>query len=158
MNLTIRQNTTSFAISQYTNFFFDRGIVSVGGKRIALNCNELVELGADTDNGTEISAKFQTGAIAYGDGEKRVRSIHVKGEFEDRRAISAKYVMGGYTPDFTGVEAMTSRLGGGGLGALKFNGARSKYGEHLSVLIENVSGKFFRVSSIVAFLINGCRR
>ena len=158
MNITLRQNTVSRAISQYSNFFFDRGVINIAGRKIALNCNELVELTGSTDKGSEISARFQTGAIAYGDGEKRVRSIHVKGQFDDKNSINVKYALGGIDPDFTTEKPMTTRLGTGNFGALKFSGVRSKHGEHLSVLVENVTGKFFYITGIVSFLIHGCRR
>ncbi|MEA2000251.1 MAG: hypothetical protein U9N61_13135 [Euryarchaeota archaeon] len=158
MNLTVRQNTINRALSQYTNFFFDRGFCNVGGKTLALKCDALCELGSDTDNGTVISAKFQTGMADFGGGRKRIRSLHIKGHFTNRNAVTIKYAMDNLTPDLECVEASTSALGSGGSGALKFQGVRSRAGEYLEALIENVNGAFFKVQSLTTFLVTGSRR
>lgn len=158
MNLTIRQNTTNFALSQYTDFFFDRGFCNIGGKNIALKCDALCELGGSTDAGAYISAKLQTGAIAFGDGEKRVRSIHVKGQFDNANSIAVKYAMDSFTPDLSCAKASTSKVGASGSGSINFQGVRARHGEHLTVLVDNVNGAYFFIKSIVSFLIKGSRR
>lgn len=158
MNLTIRQNLTNSALSQYTNFFFDRGIVSLGDKTLALKCDSLCLLGGDTDNGADVPAEVQTGVTDFGDGEKRVRSIHVKGQFDDADSISVKYAMDSFTPDFSCVAASTSALGNSGSGNLKFQGVRARRGEYLSLSIKNISGAKFYITQIIAFLIRGVRR
>lgn len=158
MNFTLRQNTTNMAPSQYQDFFFDRGMISVGGKRIGLNCNALCELTGDKDNAANISAEFQPGAISFSDGEKRVRSLHTKGHFEDKDSLTVKYAMDSLTPDFEAVEAATSRVGAGGGGSLKFNGIRARHGEYLSVLVGNVLGKYFFIDKIVAIMVHGSRK
>lgn len=158
MNITIRQNTVNFALSQYTNFFFDRGFCEIGGDCFGLRCDGLYKLGGDTDIGVNISAKFQTGVTDFGDGQKRVRSIHVKGQFDTRNALLAKYAMDSFTPDLECVEASTSAVGVSGSGAIKFNGVRARHGEYLSVLVANVGGAYFFIRSIIAFMINGPRK
>jgi len=158
MNLTIRQNLTNSAITQYTNFFFDRGIVNVGGKSFALKCDALCLLGGNTDGTTDIDSEVQTGVTAFGDGDKRVRTIHVKGKFDAKDSITLKYDMDDFTPSFATTPASTARLGSSGTGSLKFNGVRSKFGEYLSVLIENKDGANFFINTITGFLINGFRK
>ena len=156
MNLTLRQNTRNRAISQYQSFFFDRGIAKIGNKTFGLKCDALCELGGNKDGGSNISASFQTGFIPFGDGRKRVRTIHVKGQFDSQKAIEVDYAMDNTSPSVSYEKASGSSLSS--LGSLKFNGGRGKYGEHLSVLVSNVSGAKFHINSIIAFLVRGCRR
>ena len=59
MNITLRQNMTTEALSQYTGLFFDRGMVQLGNRVIALDCERLCELGGDTDNTEDIKATFK---------------------------------------------------------------------------------------------------
>lgn len=158
MNITITQNTTNFAPSPYSNFFFSRGIISIGGKNIALSCNALCSLGGDADDVAPISSFFQTGSIAFNDGEKRVRSLHIKGQFESKNSLLVKYGMDTFSPDLTTDEAMTSKVGSGGGGSLKFQGVRSKHGEHLCVRVENVNGEKFYVRGITGIIIRGSRK
>ena len=158
MNITLRQNIDNMAISQYANFFFDRGMTKVGGKKIALRCDALCQLGGDNDAGTNIDAEAQTGVTAFGDGDKRVRSFHFKGQYDGPSSITAKYAMDSFTPDQSGTAAATSAVGSSGSGSLKFNGLRTSHGEHLSVLISNVNGAKFFINQIVAFLVNRTRR
>ena len=158
MNLTIRQNLTNSALSQYTDFFFDRGIVRLGEKTFALKCDALCRIGGDTDNGTDIDATIQTGVTDFADGEKRARSFHFKGQFDSIKAVSMKYVMDGFTPSTSGVSGDFSRIGSNGSGAIKFNGRRELHGEHISIAVENVDGASFFITGVKAFLVNGSRR
>jgi len=158
MNLTIRQNTTNMALSQYAGFFFDRGVVLLDGKPIALNCNSLCLLGGALDNGSNVDAEIQTGVTAFGDGEKRARSIHIKGHFGGNQAVEVNYAMDGVTPGLTYGGMSQSRIGDEGGGSLKFQGVRAKHGEYLSLIVKNVSGAKFFITEMYAFLIKGSRR
>ena len=155
MNITIRQNMTTRGISQYKDFFFDRGIVAVGGKTIALNCENLCELTGDTDAGADISASFQTGALRLGKGETRVRSVHVSGSFDSVSAVKASY-----GAEIAGVNevmtpATTSRVGSNGYGLIKFNGVRTEHGDHMTFKFENVDGEKFDINTITGVVVSG---
>lgn len=158
MNLTIRQNVTNMALSQYTNFFFDRGIVEIAGQVIALNCQNLCKLGGNKDNAEDIYSRFLTGALKFTAGQKRVRSLHVSGQFGSKTAISTSYAMDSVSPDMTGVHALPSVVGSTGRGSLKFHGTREKHGEYLCVKVQNNSGAKFFIDSIDAVLVTGQRR
>ena len=158
MNITVRQNVTNFAISQYSDFLFDRGIATVNGTTFLLRCDALCSLTGATDGGTDIDAVIQTGSIAFGDGEKRVRSVHVKGKFPSKRGLAVDYGMDGLEPGTTATVSMTSKVGTGNGGSLQFNGERATHGEHLSARVRNVDGADFTINKIDAFLVGGCRR
>jgi len=158
MDIIFRQNMTNSAISQYDNISLNRGMVNVGGKLVALTCDGLHVMTGSSDNGENINARFSMGSPAYGAGEKRVRTVHVKGEFDDINSIVLKYSMDDMEIGQNGDRAINSRLGTNGSGNIKFNGVREVQGEHLCIQIENNDGAFFDIKSISSFLIMGSRR
>jgi len=159
MNITISQNTTNLAISQYKNFFFDKGMVTVAGKTYGLECSRLCLFGGDSDVGSGINASIQTGMTQLsGSGEKKVRSFYVSGLFDSSTATEMFYAMDGLNSANNYTSAPTSRIGAGGGGGIKFQGVRAKHGEFISAIVKNVNGARFVINNIIAFIIKGCRR
>jgi hypothetical protein len=81
-NLAICLGTENFALSQFTNMPFSSSCV-FNGKTLLSNSLGVFELGATTDNGTEIVGSLQTGKMAFGSQHRkrnRASKIYVEAE------------------------------------------------------------------------------
>lgn len=156
MNLTLRQNMTNMAMSQYMNFFFDRGIRKIGGKIVALNCNELCFLEGHSNNDSPMVSLVATGYLKL--NHSRLRSLYIYGKPQDADSFIVDYGMSGSEIEEETLLASTSRIRTSGDGVLKFGGRRDVFGTFLMVRIRNDAGKSFLISSVDGVIVRGTRR
>lgn len=143
--------TRTTALTRYSNWCFDRGIIEIAGKRIGLNCNGLSELSGDTDNGEIIESVIKTGSIKATSSEFRVRSFFLFGEFDNSESIELKYGFAREIDEDDMEISPQTQVDGDGM--LKFQGIRSLVGEYVNVLIKNLRGANFYIESLDALLI-----
>lgn len=159
MNITLRQNLTNHAWSQYSNMFFDRGMVLIGGRMIGLNCKNLSSIEGSTDNDEQIDSFVSTGLFLpyFADkresdlirADRRAKSFFVKGRFEDNEALEFEYKLDSFPRVLTG-ERKDRPVVGTREGSLKFYGFRKRLGEFISVRLNNSFGKDFYVFEVSA--------
>lgn len=86
--LTIRVNTLNKAITQYSNFEFN-SIGKMNGKKVALASDGIYELSGNTDDGTNISSRFDLPYSDFGSAyNKRIRKMYVGCNLEENMTIS----------------------------------------------------------------------
>ena len=158
MKLVLRKNLVNGGISQYSGYTVDGSVVLVGDKKYGLTPDGLCTLDCEHDNGTQINAVVQFGTPALIRGEKRLRSIHVSGQFETVESIKVAYGFDTHEPTATAPVAITSRVGSSGDGDLKFSCSRSEHGDNACIEVTNNQGEGFDIRSIDVSLIRGPRK
>lgn len=117
-------NATNLGITEYQGGAWDtaKDAAVYEGRVVVLNPDGVFEHTGDTDDGTDIDANFETGALNFGSPDmlKRLREVRVYGDFPSGGRLIVIEYKNGQSNEYTysvratnGMEAQVVRVGGG---------------------------------------------